>query len=56
MSDLSKLLGGALVVVYAAFLLWVFVPSEIPFHGWVGISWALVIIIRTAVPSKNDEQ
>jgi hypothetical protein len=56
MSDWAKIIGGALAVWFAAILLWAFVPSQIDFIGWCCISWAAVIIIRIAVPSKKDEQ
>ena len=56
MSDLAKIIGGALAVLFTAFLLWYCVPSEIDLFGWYCISWAAVIIIRIAVPSKKDEQ
>ena len=56
MSDWAKIMGGALAVCFTALLLWYCVPSEIDLFGWYCISWAAVIIIRIAVPSKKDEQ
>ena len=50
--EIFEFFEDALVLLFASFLMRLFVPVEIEWHGWYFILWALRMVISSAVDNE----